>query len=407
MSHLTELAARAFASVGFNLSTVGGEEQARLVALYVQALQTLPAALHVQAQQSQAQLQAQLQAHARAQAHAQALRSHLRGVVGAGGSPILAAIGSPLPAIPSTPRTPLAPGSLQPTTSEAILTPSAGKENHGGLTEEHAKVHKFVEKDLLQLVELVTDAVSQHDEIEKNSPCWKRIGTSMKRGADVVYKKWACLKHAANEVSHPKTGQNMPFFKDKAVMKALNMFPLGAGFTQAVYEGVLVATGMSKDEAAKHGKIALGLSDYMPPGGGVKAVASAVKAVKTSEESGMPTSLLQAKRASKRKASQPNMGDLLNMYADRTEARRARRDIMEDYQRSMGAWRKECARVRSEDAAADRAALLEHMKSAREICQQHPLKVYDDEMDKMQKTWQKHKPKLELPEKPAEPHMPD
>ncbi|KAJ9522498.1 hypothetical protein QJQ45_008340 [Haematococcus lacustris] len=95
----------------------------------------------------------------------------------------------------------------------------------------------------------------------------------------------------------------------------------------------------------------------MPPGGGVKAVASAVKAVKTSEESGTPTSLLQAKRASKRKASQPNMGDLLNMYADRTEARRAR--------------------------------------------------VYDDEMDKMQKTWQKHKPKLELPEKPVEPHMPD
>ncbi|KAJ9505290.1 hypothetical protein QJQ45_013077 [Haematococcus lacustris] len=213
MSHLTELAARAFASVCFNLSTVGGEEQARLVALYVQALQTLPAAQHVQAQQSQAQLQAQLQAHARAQAQAQALRSHLRGVVGAGGSPILAAIGSPLPAIPSTPRTPLAPGSLQPTTSEAILTPSAGKENHGG----------FVEKDLLQLVELVTDAVSQHDEIEKNSPCWKRIGASMKRGADVVYKKWACLKHAANEVSHPKTGQNMPFLKDKAAMKALNM----------------------------------------------------------------------------------------------------------------------------------------------------------------------------------------
>ncbi|KAJ9531489.1 hypothetical protein QJQ45_015045 [Haematococcus lacustris] len=104
---------------------------------------------------------------------------------------------------------------------------------------------------------------------------------------------------------------------------------------------------------------------------------------------------------SKRKASQPNMGDLLNMYADRTEARRARRDS------SMGAWRKECARVRSEDAAADRAALLEHMKSAREICQQDPLKVYDDEMDKMQKTWQKHKPKLELPEKPVEPHMPD
>ncbi|KAJ9517507.1 hypothetical protein QJQ45_025014, partial [Haematococcus lacustris] len=303
---------------------------------------------------------------------------------------------------------------------------------------------RFVEKDLLQLVELVTDAVSQHDEIEKNSPCWKRIGASMKRGADVVYKKWACLKHAANEVSHPKTGQNMPFFKDTAAMKALNMqvkdkftAPLGAGFTQAVYEGVLVATGMSKDEAAKHGKIALGLSDYMPPGGGVKAVASAVKAVKTSEESGTPTSLLQAKRASKRKASQPNMGDLLNMYADRTEARRARvsvcctgsphaahmqptcslvqplglmhaqRDIMEDYQRSMGAWRKECARVRSEDAAADRAALLEHMKSAREICQQDPLKVYDDEMDKMQKTWQKHKPKLELPEKPVEPHMPD
>ncbi|KAL6751245.1 hypothetical protein V8C86DRAFT_2781560 [Haematococcus lacustris] len=339
MSHLTELAARAFASVGFNLSTVGGEEQARLVALYVQALQTLPAAQHVQAQQSQAQLQAQLQAHARAQAQAQALRSHLGHVAGAGGSPILAAIGSPLPAIPSTPRTPLAPGSLQPTTSEAILTPSAGKENHGGLTEEHAKVHKFVEKDLLQLVELVTDAVSQHDEIEKNSPCWKRIGASMKRGADVVYKKWACLKHAANEVSHPKTGQNMPFFKDKAAMKALNMqvkdkftAPLGAGFTQAVYEGVLVATGMSKDEA---------------------------------------------------------------------------RDIMEDYQRSMGAWRKECARVRSEDAAADRAALLEHMKSAREICQQDPLKVYDDEMDKMQKTWQKHKPKLELPEKPVEPHMSD
>ncbi|KAL6758017.1 hypothetical protein V8C86DRAFT_2609834 [Haematococcus lacustris] len=280
MSHLTELAARAFASVGFNSSTVGGEEQARLVALYVQALQTLPAAQHVQAQQSQAQLQAQLQAHARAQAQAQALRSHLGHVAGAGGSPILAAIGSPIPAIPSTPRTPLAPGSLQPTTSEAILTPSAGKENHGGLTEEHAKVHKFVEKDLLQLVELVTDAVSQHGELEKNSPCWKRIGASMKRSADVVYKKWACLKHAANE--------------DKAAMKALNMqvkdkftAPLGAGFTQAVYEGVLAATGMSKDEA------------------------------------------------------------------------------------------------------------------------QHPLKVYDDEMDKMQKTWQKHKPKLELPEKPVEPHMPD
>ncbi|KAL6747968.1 hypothetical protein V8C86DRAFT_2892660, partial [Haematococcus lacustris] len=85
----------------------------------------------------------------------------------------------------------------------------------------------------------------------------------------------------------------------------------------------------------------------------------------------------------------------------------AQRDIMEDYQRSMGAWRKECARVRSEDAAADRAALLEHMKSAREICQQDPLKVYDDEMDKMQKTWQKHKSKLELAEKPVEPHMPD
>ncbi|KAJ9532617.1 hypothetical protein QJQ45_010747 [Haematococcus lacustris] len=132
MSHLTELAARAFASVGFNLSTVGDEEQARLVALYVQALQTLPAAQHVQAQQSQAQLQAQLQAHARAQAQAQALRSHLGHVAGACGSPILAAIGSPIPAIPSTPRTPLAPGSLQPTTSEAILTPSAGKENHGG-----------------------------------------------------------------------------------------------------------------------------------------------------------------------------------------------------------------------------------------------------------------------------------
>ncbi|KAJ9525824.1 hypothetical protein QJQ45_009329 [Haematococcus lacustris] len=52
-----------------------------------------------------------------------------------------------------------------------------------------------------------------------------------------------------------------------------------------------------------------------------------------------------------------------------------------------------------------RAALLEHMKSVREICKQDPL--YDDEMDKMQKTWQKHNPKLELPEKPVEPHMPD
>ncbi|KAJ9504574.1 hypothetical protein QJQ45_013680 [Haematococcus lacustris] len=248
MSHLTELAARAYASVGFNLSTVGGEEQARYVALYVQALQTLPAAQHVQAQQSQAQLQAQLQAHARAQAQAQALRS-LGHVAGAGGSPILAASGSPLLAIPLTPRTPLAPGSLQPTTSEAILTPSAGT------TCIEAPEARFVEKDLLQLVELVTDAVSQDDKLEKNSPCWKRIGASMKRSADVVYKKWACLKHAANEVSHPKTGQNMPFFKDKAAMKALNMqvkdkftAPLGAGFTQAVYEGVLVATGMSKDE---------------------------------------------------------------------------------------------------------------------------------------------------------------
>ncbi|KAJ9533094.1 hypothetical protein QJQ45_018185, partial [Haematococcus lacustris] len=54
MSHLTELAHERSLQVGFNLSTVGGEEQARLVALYVQALQTLPAAQHVQAQQSQA-----------------------------------------------------------------------------------------------------------------------------------------------------------------------------------------------------------------------------------------------------------------------------------------------------------------------------------------------------------------
>ncbi|KAJ9522654.1 hypothetical protein QJQ45_019737, partial [Haematococcus lacustris] len=52
-----------------------------------------------------------------------------------------------------------------------------------------------------------------------------------------------------------------------------------------------------------------------------------------------------------------------------------------NYCRSMGAWRKECARVRSEDAAADRAALLEHMNPLKVY--DDPLKVYDDEMDKM------------------------
>ncbi|KAJ9522005.1 hypothetical protein QJQ45_005042 [Haematococcus lacustris] len=101
------------------------------------------------------------------------LQAHVAGaggspILAANGSPLLAASGIPLLAIPLTPRTPLAPGSLQPTTSKAILTPSAGKENHG----------VFVKKDLLQLVELVTDAVSQHDELEEKSPCWKRIGAA-------------------------------------------------------------------------------------------------------------------------------------------------------------------------------------------------------------------------------------
>ncbi|KAJ9511321.1 hypothetical protein QJQ45_029753 [Haematococcus lacustris] len=44
-----------------------------------------------------------------------------------------------------------------------------------------------------------------HELVEK-SPCWQRIGAIMKRSADVVYKKWACLKHAANELDVPGRG---------------------------------------------------------------------------------------------------------------------------------------------------------------------------------------------------------
>ncbi|KAJ9519894.1 hypothetical protein QJQ45_014621, partial [Haematococcus lacustris] len=222
MSHLTELAHERSLQVGFNLSTVGGEEQARLVALYVQALQTLPAAQHVQAQQSQAPPSS---------------------LIWGMSLVLVAALSLQLVAALSL------PSRLHP----AHACP-------GQLTTHHLQGHP-------------------------NSFCWQ--GESWRVGLK------GCL-------------------------------------------GCIV-----------HCRIA-------------KCALLIVQCRLTEEH--------------------------------------AKRDIMEDYLRSMGAWRKECARVRFEDAAAERAAVLEHMKSAHEICQQDPLKVYDDEMDKMQKTWQKHKPKLELPD---------
>ncbi|KAJ9527402.1 hypothetical protein QJQ45_025678 [Haematococcus lacustris] len=433
------LAALSLATEGKTLSSVAPDEQAQLVAKAIQVLlhqrsqaqQALAQqavaqqalAQQAQAQQAQAQ-QAQAQQALAQQAHAQqalaqqalarklSMRESLQAQLAQLDTEMQ--VGSP-----QTPRTPLAASNQQPTTSQSL---ALGKENQAGSQQEEeegndfvspgsaSKVGKFVKSTVEQLTELVQNAVEKNESLVEKSPCWKRIGARMNRSATSVFKKWTALECAAIEVSkRPKTGHNMPFFKDSEAKAALATFvkaktgtDLGAGFTVEVYEAIMQATGKSKAAAAVLGKIALGVNDNKPVGS-VSAVGAALKAVSGCEEGKTPTSsLLQAKRSYKRKAaSQPSMGDFLTMYAERgaeeaqrNEAMRSQRDLMDGYQRRMGAWEKDCARMRSEEAAADRQALQEAMRVAREICKDDKTADYNTELAKLRKGWDDHKPLL-------------
>ncbi|KAJ9534477.1 hypothetical protein QJQ45_016161 [Haematococcus lacustris] len=152
-------------------------------------------------------------------------------------------------------------------------------------------------------------------------------------------------------------------------------------------------------------KLALGMADYTPAAGSVKAVSEAVKA---SAEGRAPTSdLIQARRAGKNKrTAQPSMAEAIKHHAerqaaqtDRMELLRQQRDAERDYQRRLQAWETECSRVRSTAAAADRDAVLKHTSIAMEKSN-GDMQHYRSWMEVLTRTWEQHKPQLDLPPKP-------
>ncbi|KAL6764609.1 hypothetical protein V8C86DRAFT_2473256 [Haematococcus lacustris] len=152
-------------------------------------------------------------------------------------------------------------------------------------------------------------------------------------------------------------------------------------------------------------KLALGMADYTPAAGSVKAVSEAVKA---SAEVRAPTSdLMQARRAGKNKrTAQPSMAEAIKHHAerqaaqsDRMELLRQQREAQRDYQRRLQAWETECSRVRSTAAAADRDAVLKHTSIAMEKSN-GDMQHYRSWMEELTRTWEQHKPQLDLPPKP-------
>ncbi|KAJ9521645.1 hypothetical protein QJQ45_008988 [Haematococcus lacustris] len=75
------------------------------------------------------------------------------------------------------------------------------------------------------------------------------------------------------------------------------------------------------------------------------------------------------------------------------------REAQRDYQRRLQAWETECSQVRSTAAAADRDAVLKHTSIAMEKSN-GDMQHYRSWMEELTRTWQQHKPQLDLPPKP-------
>ncbi|KAL6759038.1 hypothetical protein V8C86DRAFT_2583688 [Haematococcus lacustris] len=233
----------------------------------------------------------------------------------------------------------------------------------------------------------------------------------MKRTPDAVWRKWSSLTCAINEIKSPRTGQNQPLFKDSKALSDLretvqrkSQGPLGV-FNEEIMEAVMEGNQMHGKQAATIVKLALGMADYTPAAGSVKAVSEAVKA---SAEGRAPTSdLIQARRAGKNKrTAQPSMAEAIKHHAerqaaqtDRMELLRQQRDAERDYQRRLQAWGTECSRVRSTAAAADRDAVLKHTSIAMDKSN-GDMQHYRSWMEVLTRTWEQHKPQLDLPPKP-------
>ncbi|KAJ9510585.1 hypothetical protein QJQ45_027430, partial [Haematococcus lacustris] len=122
---------------------------------------------------------------------------------------------------------------------------------------------------------------------------------------------------------------------------------------------------------------------------------------------GACTHLMQARRAGKNKrTAQPSMAEAIKHHAerqaaqtDRMELLRQQRDAQHDYQRRLQAWETECSRVRSTAAAADRDAVLKHTSIAMEKSN-GDMQHYRSWMEELTRTWEQHKPQLDLPPKP-------